>query len=529
MADVRNIQLKDILVNLNNPRYEQEADEESEMAKILSDRNRPFELMKDIAKNGLDPSDLIILIYEESLGKYVVMEGNRRITALKVLNDPKTVPSSIKNRDQILKKIHKIIKEYNFQPIIKVQSVVYKSDDPLLKHFIELKHTGERKGAGRVKWDTESKARFSSTDFFRNYLIDFLKTVHKDIQDNFGLTTIERIISDPKMRVAIGLIVGKKTPEIKFVDKYSKLKLYYILDGLLSKKFNVKDFYHKSNREFFAEKHLLNASFQPWKTYSTEPSGQSNSGPNNASGYNQNGSSNNACAAHNNPNNDNSSMSPDNGASTAGPNSDGDTSQNASDNGSANPDPDTTQVDSDKGNPGGGYKPRDPSSFNKLTSAYKLSYYYKKNPRINKNKKELSDIEYKDFTISTMFLIRSLLESYVHEYIDLFASLPKEHKFKMTHIGSSREKRKGKELQDLIYNHIKNHLKDTIDGHAETYELIEVTFSKNNNTSAMKILNYHIHSSTHYPDKNEILEAWSKISTIINTMDYLLDEISGQK
>ncbi|MGG3943386.1 hypothetical protein ABEV54_18325 [Peribacillus psychrosaccharolyticus] len=178
---------------------------------------------------------------------------------------------------------------------------------------------------------------------------------------------------------------------------------------------------------------------------------------------------------------------------------------------------------------GARYKPRIPSSYPKLTNAYKLNYNYKNNPRINKTKKELSEIEYKDFTISSMFLIRTLLESYVHEYIDTFASLPHDHKYKMTHITNKREKREGLKLQDLLHNNIKNHLKDKIKDYSETHQLIEVTFSKNNNTSALQIINFHVHSSTHYPDKNEILEAWHKISTVINTLDKLLGEMSGPK
>lgn len=177
----------------------------------------------------------------------------------------------------------------------------------------------------------------------------------------------------------------------------------------------------------------------------------------------------------------------------------------------------------------GSYKPRDPSTYSKLTSAYKLNHFYKSNPRINKTKKEISEIDYKEFSISSMYLVRSLLESYVNEYIDTFASLPRGHKFKMSNISNKREKRRGKELQELIYFHIKHHLKETIDDYAETHELIEVSFSKNNNTSAMKIINFHIHSSTHYPDNSEILEAWSKISTVINTLDSLLGKISGHE
>jgi len=170
-----------------------------------------------------------------------------------------------------------------------------------------------------------------------------------------------------------------------------------------------------------------------------------------------------------------------------------------------------------------------PEEFDILTKSYPFKNKYISNKRINKILKEMSNINYKDNSIASMFLIRTILETYVNDYIDFFASLERENPFRMTHISNERSKRSGKTLRELIYDNIYNHLKNTIKGHAETYELIHTTFTDNNNTSTMQIIHFYIHSAATYPDKSEILEAWKKISQIISSLDTLLFENAGQK
>ena len=56
-------------------------------------------LAKDIAERGLSPIDgVLVLPNPESTSEYVVWEGNRRITALKLLDDPNRCPDPILRR-----------------------------------------------------------------------------------------------------------------------------------------------------------------------------------------------------------------------------------------------------------------------------------------------------------------------------------------------------------------------------------------------------------------------------------------------
>jgi len=56
-------------------------------------------LAKDIAERGLSPIDgVLVLPNPESSSEYVVWEGNRRITALKLIDDPNRCPNPILRR-----------------------------------------------------------------------------------------------------------------------------------------------------------------------------------------------------------------------------------------------------------------------------------------------------------------------------------------------------------------------------------------------------------------------------------------------
>ncbi|EJR36956.1 hypothetical protein IIG_01075, partial [Bacillus cereus VD048] len=239
-----------------NPRFQPQENQDAAITKILLNK-KLFGLISDIAKNGLDPSESIMVFNSQQRDEYIVKEGNRRITSVKLLNDPELVPSSFANRSDIIKRIINIIDENNYQSIPHVQCVIFEEDGELINHFIELKHTGENKGAGRIGWDTESQTRFTKQkDPYKNYLLSFINKIHPGYQDNSGFTTFERIISDPSVRKEIGMEIDRKKPAIILSDDMSTKKLFYIIDCLITKKIKVSDVYDKELRLKFIEKHL---------------------------------------------------------------------------------------------------------------------------------------------------------------------------------------------------------------------------------------------------------------------------------
>mgnify|MGYP000944436713 CR=1 FL=1 len=61
---------------------------------ITEQENKLVNLAEDIINNGLNPSDIPIVTPSADDEKaYVVLEGNRRVTAIKLIIQPDLVPS----------------------------------------------------------------------------------------------------------------------------------------------------------------------------------------------------------------------------------------------------------------------------------------------------------------------------------------------------------------------------------------------------------------------------------------------------
>lgn len=74
---------------------------------VEDQEDKLYSLVDDIVTNGLSPVDLIIVTPSEDNSKYTVLEGNRRITSLKLLNNPTLIDdkyASLRKKFQKLQK-----------------------------------------------------------------------------------------------------------------------------------------------------------------------------------------------------------------------------------------------------------------------------------------------------------------------------------------------------------------------------------------------------------------------------------------
>src|SRR5690606_21470645 len=86
------IDIASISLDVKNFRHAEVSSERDAIRLLLEDEknHKILGLAQDIvAQKTLDPSSLLIVMEEEnSPGKYIALEGNRRITALKTLASP---------------------------------------------------------------------------------------------------------------------------------------------------------------------------------------------------------------------------------------------------------------------------------------------------------------------------------------------------------------------------------------------------------------------------------------------------------
>ena len=84
---ISEIPVKNLLLDVNNPRHDildNQKDAIQEM--IIDQHDKLINLARDIVEQGVNPSELtIVILNENNLKEYIVLEGNRRVVALNCL------------------------------------------------------------------------------------------------------------------------------------------------------------------------------------------------------------------------------------------------------------------------------------------------------------------------------------------------------------------------------------------------------------------------------------------------------------
>ena len=102
MSKITQIQVLDIYLDTENPRHEH-IDDQEKIIEYLVSKEKIKPLAKDIASNGASPIELFAVL-EDGNGRYIALEGNRRLCALILLNDPMKSPNSDRSYFQKLAK-----------------------------------------------------------------------------------------------------------------------------------------------------------------------------------------------------------------------------------------------------------------------------------------------------------------------------------------------------------------------------------------------------------------------------------------
>ena len=137
-------------------------------------------VLGNIATNGFFPDELPVVIKED--GKFVVMEGNRRVAALKVLARPEIVPTKETGVRTILK---------TAVPAIKDVEVVVAPDRNSVERFLASKHTQNTRRA----WRPLRQAYFYKAQLARGKSVKDLRNEYPtiDISKFLRLINIHRI------------------------------------------------------------------------------------------------------------------------------------------------------------------------------------------------------------------------------------------------------------------------------------------------------------------------------------------------
>lgn len=195
------IRVEDIMINPENPRHNEvqltipEMGEELIMRQLIRDRetaNKMFDLIKSIYESGFIPSLAVILEYKENINKYIPWDGNRRITALKILRNPNVMHNlkyfTYAQINTVFELSKKVQDDFFEVSAYLVQS--FEEAAPMIKAI----HTT---ASGAMQWDRIMIKRFEQKLGLKNIITqaqDLLPNAFKDLPSNFPTSILDKIL-----------------------------------------------------------------------------------------------------------------------------------------------------------------------------------------------------------------------------------------------------------------------------------------------------------------------------------------------
>lgn len=145
MSNFKILNINQIKLDKENPRLpETVARNEEEIIKYLASKTAIEDLMFSIGVNGFFPGEAIIVTPEKH-DSYIVLEGNRRLVALRLLQNPGLADN--------IRSVRRSSEESIHRPETIPAHIVASRDDA-------LKYLGFRHISGVQRWDPMAKARY---------------------------------------------------------------------------------------------------------------------------------------------------------------------------------------------------------------------------------------------------------------------------------------------------------------------------------------------------------------------------------
>lgn len=251
----KQLNLDELHLNLKNPRFSGLSSERDALEKIVITQGlKLVNLAEDIVKNGMSPAHrmLVMRVLGKRRSGFVVMDGNRRLAALRVLTNPSVLDGMNGIEKLTIQKLRKLAKEFDPSSIQPLDAFVCKNEVEA-KHWIEAIHTGENDGRGVVAWDGIAKARYRGQNSSLK-VIEFIKATGKltaeelALLERFPITNLDRLLSSPDVRDCLGLTIEGADLSSDLPQDELLKPLRKIVFDLATKKISVSDIKSKDDR-----------------------------------------------------------------------------------------------------------------------------------------------------------------------------------------------------------------------------------------------------------------------------------------
>ncbi len=160
--EYRKIPLSELKLDSKNPRLplslqkdDVGPDEVKEILSYMLLDASLIELMIAIGENDFFPGEQLLVVKDAADNKYKVIEGNRRLSAVMLLNDPSLA-------DVQTSKIERVVSEAKFKPI-EIPSLIFESEG-LIHNYLGYRHI-----TGIKEWRLLEKARYLNGLYLQNF------------------------------------------------------------------------------------------------------------------------------------------------------------------------------------------------------------------------------------------------------------------------------------------------------------------------------------------------------------------------
>lgn len=267
MAEMTALPIPDLQIDAENPRLQQSSVGQREALRELATQQGPklLALSRHILANGLNPGDhFYVMPVKHGARQFVVLEGNRRLAALRALENPDLLAGAV--APSVLKGLRACSREYQqIGPIESVSCLIFQSREEA-QPWIVLKHDGELDGAGIVRWGSDDKARYrarmsetkQSALEIQTQALDFLQS-RGDLtaaeRRTVPATSFKRLLQTPLVRAKMGIeFVGGKIRTLTEDEDAVAKALLFVAKDLQLRHIKTSDIYHVQNRNEYANR-----------------------------------------------------------------------------------------------------------------------------------------------------------------------------------------------------------------------------------------------------------------------------------
>jgi hypothetical protein len=202
---------EELLLDLENPRISKAGSQREALQRIIEDQDvKLVVLAESIVADGLNPMDRwLVLKSPDQRGKYIVLEGNRRLATIRLLHNG-AVLDDLEIRATVKKRLTELTAQFDLKSLEPIDcfEVAEREEGTT---WINQRHTGENKGRGIVNWSGIATARFRGRDPALQALDlvlnhgDLSDEEKETVEDHFPISTLDRLLSTPNVRSKIGV------------------------------------------------------------------------------------------------------------------------------------------------------------------------------------------------------------------------------------------------------------------------------------------------------------------------------------